>query len=90
MREPYPIPFITPQHFDAFRRLLSPDFPNSYDEWFKLHTKEKLERGQVGYDVLETQVDPDEFPRYCRARGVTPNRKTLLDFAFEKAAGNHY
>lgn len=90
MRERYPIPLITPQDFNAFRGLLSPDFANSYDEWFNLHTKEKLERGQVGFDIHEIQVDPNEFVRYCRACGVTPNRKTLLDFAIEKDAGGHY
>ena len=60
MRERYPLPYIAPHNYDSFRRLSGSDLPDSYDEWLQLHTKEKRERGQVGYDVQEVQVDPSE------------------------------
>jgi hypothetical protein len=90
IREPYFLPRISPQHYKAVRDLLDPDFPDTYDEWFQLFTKQKLEYGQVDYDVHEVEIDPHEFARYLRATGMPANGRLLLDFAEEKGTGSRY
>ena len=90
MREKYFLPLLSPQHHETFRGLPGSDLPDTYDEWFKLHTKEKLERNQVGFDVVEIQVDPNEFVRYITPRGIAGDGLRLLHFADEKGRGNRY
>lgn len=89
-RESYFLPLIARQDYETFRRLNGSDLPDTYDEWFKLHSKEKLERGQVGYMVEERHVDPREFVRYCGARGIAPTGLNLLRFVEGNAAGENY
>jgi hypothetical protein len=84
------LPFISSRDYDAFRRILHSDLPNTYDEWFQLHTKERADRGRVGHPIREIKVNPNEFSRFLNARGMTANLKTLEDFTIEKASGKHY
>jgi hypothetical protein len=89
-REPYPLPIIRRHDYDTFRSLDGFDLPDTYDEWFNLHTNEKRERNQAGFDVVEVEVNPSEFARFCRARGGRAQGQRLLDFTIEKFAGNNY
>jgi hypothetical protein len=59
--EPIYLPFISPRDYDTFRRILHSDLPNTYDEWFTLHTKERADRGRAGCPVREIKVNPNEF-----------------------------
>ena len=90
MPAPYYLPFILPERYQAFLRLEDSDLPDTYDESLKLHTEQKLQRGRMGLDVREVQVDPDEFARYCGARGIAADGLHLLHFTEEKVAGNNY
>jgi hypothetical protein len=90
IRESCFLPHISRQNYKAIRDLPGSDLPDTYDEWFKLFAKERLEYGQVGYDVHELEVDPCEFTRYCRAIGMSSNGQRLLNFAEEKASGSQY
>lgn len=86
----YPIPVFAAQDYEAFRRLLGSDLPDTYDEWLQFHERKTRQLLQVGQDVRAIEIHPDEFYRFCAARGTTANGKTLLDFAAEKHAGNSY
>lgn len=86
----YPVPTISPHDYDAFRRILNPHLSDTYDEWLQLHTKYVTSLLQVGQNVRQIEVHPDEFGRFCNSRGASCNLKTLLDFAIEKVAGNNY
>jgi hypothetical protein len=86
----YPIPLIHRQDYDAFRRLMGADLPHTYDEWLKLHGEYGTGLLKQGHNTRQIEVHLDEFSRFCRSRNVNANRKTLLDFAIEKAAGKNY
>ena len=88
--EPYFLPFIARENYESFRRLPDSDLPDTYDEWFQLHAKLKLQWGQVGYAVENRQINLDEFIRFCSARGIAPNGDSLMKFAFGKGAGENY
>jgi hypothetical protein len=88
--EPIYLPFISPRDYDTFRRILHSDLPNTYDEWFTLHTKERADRGRAGGPVREIKVDPNEFSRFLNARGLTGNCNALTNFVLEKAVGKSY
>jgi len=88
--EPIYLPFISPRDYDTFRRILHSDLPNTYDEWFTLHTKERADRGRAGGPVREIKVNPNEFSRFLSARGLTGNRNALTEFVLEKAGGKSY
>ena len=90
LNEPYPLPFLGREDYETFRGLNGSDLPDTYDEWFKLHSKQKLDRSRVGYVVKEIQVDPNEFVRFCATRRIVPNGDSLLKFAFGKNAGENY
>ena len=84
------LPFLSPRDYDTFRRILHFDLPNTYDEWFTLHTKERADRGRAGCPVREIRVNPNEFSRFLSARGLTGNRNALTEFVLEKAGGKSY
>lgn len=90
VREIWPAPFIAPEHYEAFRRFVGLDLPDTYHEWLRLSDKEAFERAKVGYQVERLQVNPDEFTRYCDARWATANGIALMNFVREKAAGQRY
>lgn len=88
--EPYLLPSIFRQDYEAFSRLNGSDLPETYDEWLKVYTEMRGRGGRAGYIVEERQVDPREFVRFCGPRGLVPNRRSLLMFVQEKAAGRRY
>jgi hypothetical protein len=90
LNEPFPVPFIAREQYETFRALKGTDLPDTYDVWLQLHTKQKVERGRIGYDVKEIRINPDEFTRFYTSRRIAPNLKTLADFSAEKFAGNSY
>jgi len=89
-REEYLIPKIAAKDYDAFRRIINADFPYTYDEWLKLMAERRLEHERRQFIAREIEVNPDEFTRYCRAKGSSYNLKTLEDFTAEIATGNRY
>jgi hypothetical protein len=85
VNSPRYLPIINPKDHNAFWRLINPDFPGTYDEWLKLHFKERAAFGRLGETVVDVQVYPNEFVRFCEARGCACTLKSLEDFAIEKA-----
>lgn len=90
MRERYFLPKIAAHNYDTFCGLIGSDLPNTYNEWLQLQAKETRERTQVGYDVQMIEIDPNEFARYCGAKGVATDTLRLVHLACEKAAGHRY
>jgi hypothetical protein len=88
--EPIYLPFISPRDYDTFRRILNSDLPTTYDEWFKLHTKERADRGHAGHAIREIRVNANEFFRFLNARGMAANLKALEAFTAEKVSGKQY
>jgi hypothetical protein len=78
------LPVIRREDYDAFRRDVGAKLAASYDLWAKLFAREVADARRQGKTIVEAQVNYDEFARYCRANGQTPNPQTLLDFAISK------
>jgi hypothetical protein len=90
MDEIYDLPIIRADDYDAFRRIPTRDLPDTYNEWLKLIAERRLERGRLGFQVVEIQVNSGEFTRYLTTNGQAANLKTLADLCIEKRHGNDY
>lgn len=87
MTKVFVIPVIRREDYDAFRRDVGSTLANTYDEWMKLLAKEVAQARQSGKTVVEAEVNYDEFQRYCRTTGKTPNPMVLLEFAAHRPLG---
>jgi len=90
MDEPYELPIIDPQDYDAFLRLPTRHLPHTYDEWLKLFAERKLEHARLGFRIIEVQVNSHEFARYLARTWQPGNLKTLADFTREKSLRNNH
>lgn len=73
----YFIPLIAPENYDAFRRILHDNIPNSYDVWLDLRAKERTVLIGQGFDVVGVEIEPNEFTRYCDREGAKRDIHTL-------------
>jgi hypothetical protein len=89
VNRPRYLPIFSPKDHNAFWRLINPDFPDTYDKWLKLHLKERAEFERLGETVIDVQVYPSEFVRFCEVRECACTLKSLEDFAVEKAPHNN-
>jgi len=81
-------PKINPTDYDAFRSVLHPDFPDTYDEWFDLSRKQMREIILTGAgDPIEVEIYSHEFAAYCHTGRYARTLDRLKQFATEK--GGH-
>ena len=80
-------PWIAQENFEAFRRVHHP-YPNTYDEWLQFHARRVAHDKAKGHETIDVEVDPDEFTKFCKVCGCTPDREALDSFAFEKGTKN--
>ena len=88
--DPYELPLIRADDYDAFRAIPTLDLPDTYDEWLQLFSERKLEHAQRGFRIIEVEINSGEFTRYLRAKGTSANLQILRNFTIEKSLGNHY
>lgn len=81
---------IPPEHYEAFRKILNPRLPDSFDAWSYRHSDRVATRAGKGHTIYEVKVNPDEFTRYCQATNSVHDLPSLDKFANEKAAGKRY
>lgn len=82
-------PFIEPQDYDAFRRLLHSHLPDAQDKWLDLQAEKTLPLVMVGHSVRNVKVDPNEFVRFCNTTGADYTLESLRDFAAAIAEGKN-
>src|SRR5438552_17269405 len=72
---PQPAIWIRREDYDAFKRLSpnDPDFPDTYDEWFKDATEQIAKSESRGLVVDRIVVDPQQFAAFCKAGGIETN-----------------
>lgn len=83
-------PTITVNDFEAFRRLVNKDFPDTYDKWLNLARQKGDKFAEVGNAIEDIEVKPDEFARFLRSTGASPDTQSLWTFAHEKCCGRIY
>jgi hypothetical protein len=71
------ITIISPQDYEAFRRILAPDLPDTHDEWLYLQKKERADQISKGHAIREIQAYPDKFIRFLKTSGQEANLQTL-------------
>jgi hypothetical protein len=84
------IPKISAHDYEPFRRMLSANFPNTYDEWLKFADNEINRISAKGDIAAFMEVRPDEFARYCAAERTHCDFDSLKAFALQKASGYKY
>jgi hypothetical protein len=78
---------VTENDHQVFINIVQ-NYPSySYDKWLKFRAQEVDEWRAEGIEVVEVDVTPDDFTRYCRDTGARPNLNTFRAIATAKAIG---
>ncbi len=81
------LPHITAADHEALRVLVD-NFPtNTHEKWLRFQAKEIANWEKSGWDVVLIDINPDDFLRYCRETGASPNFHTFRGIASAKAIG---
>jgi len=83
-------PNIAQADYNAFRRLIKKDFPDTYDKWLDLTSQQANKFGAVGNTVESIEVKPDEFARFLGTTGTSSDLQSLWHFAHEKGMERKY
>jgi len=79
-------PKISPNDYDAFRSILNPDLPDTYDKWFDLARKQMREIILNGDTPIEVEVYPHQFAGYCHTGRHARTLDRREQFAAEKGS----
>jgi hypothetical protein len=79
------VPSIKSDDYDAFRRIIGSDLPDSFDVWANEQSKLIAERLGSGGVTRSIEVNPDEFAAHLRRSGRSASRHELNNFAFHKS-----
>lgn len=83
-------PTIKQNDFETFRRLINEDFPNTYDEWLDLARKKGDKFAESGNTIEDVEIEPNEFSRFLRTTGTSPDLQSLWQLAHDKGVGRKY
>ena len=75
---------ILQKDYEAFRRLLGKQLPDTDNEWRHLHDHQIAEQRGAGLEIIEVEIYPDEFIRFCNRLKVPAEFKMLDDLASER------
>jgi hypothetical protein len=81
------LPCVTATEHEALRRLVGNYPAESYEKWLYLQAKEIANWRRSGWEVVLIDVSADDFTRYCRETGASPNFHTFRGIASAKAIG---
>ena len=76
----------SPQDYETLRSLPNNDFPNTFDKFTYMQTREfnKYRLEWPGSVVTETEVDVGEFVKYCDSMKANYTFDRLNEFARKK------
>jgi hypothetical protein len=78
---------VTAADHEVLRGLVGNYPADSYEKWLNLQAKEIANWRRSGWDVVLVDVTPDDFVRYCRETGASPNFHTFRGIPSAKAIG---
>jgi hypothetical protein len=78
-------PLIRSEDYQAFRRLLQADLPDSFEVWGEMRFERLAKLRNAGHDTPDIEVNPTEFIAHCHATGQNPSLHALWNFAFDVA-----
>jgi hypothetical protein len=86
------VPRVREQHYDAFHRVLKDDVPQTHAQWRDRQLRQEVQLSS-GWEspvkLIEVEIDPDEFARYCDRTNSNYTIETLYRLATEKASGKN-
>lgn len=62
--------------FDDGHRL-----PDTFEDWLEQSSHTEAMLKSKGFKTVRAYIDPQEFPQWCRARGMEINAKARNEFA---------
>jgi hypothetical protein len=80
------LPVVPERDYDAFRRDVGPNLPDTYNEWRKIFLHDLANAVRQGKNIVEVEVHYDEFMAHCATNGLKHNAQALLDLAERKRA----
>jgi len=83
--------WIAEEDYEAFRTMLAPIMPTSYELWLRVRERGKRRAFEDRDAILEeVEIHPDEFKEFCTSRTRAEYSIYGLDlFAREKAYASH-
>jgi hypothetical protein len=81
------IPRVTEADHEVLLNVVH-EYPSySYDKWLNFRAKEIAQWKAGGGEVIEIDVSPDDFSRYCRDTGARPDINAFRAIATAKGTG---
>lgn len=77
----FALPWIEPENYEAFRRLMGTRIPDAYEKWLQLHTQQSVNYRASGHQVQIHEVRPDDFAEFCRSHGYRHDTGALQHLA---------
>ena len=83
------LPRVWEQDYPAFCWAMGRQVPPTYAAWLDLLAQRRREAGAT-HEVVDIEVNPGEFARFCRLTEQKGDQATLTRFITEKAEGHLY
>jgi hypothetical protein len=82
------IPWYGAQNYAACRAVMADKdvLPVTYYEWRKKADRLVKELERSGKRIVHADIDAEQFPVWCRARGLNVDAKARMEFANDAAA----
>jgi hypothetical protein len=78
------VPWLRREDYERVLAVLSAaSLPRSYDPWCERAEAKVRELENAGFTVIRAVIDPDEFPNWCRSRGLETDWQGRREFAKE-------
>jgi hypothetical protein len=79
------VPWFRREDYERVLAVLSDaaSLPRSYDAWCERAEAKMRELENAGFTVIRAVIDPDEFPNWCRSRGLQTDWQGRREFAKE-------
>lgn len=78
---------VSEDDHQVFIKLVHGYPADPYDKWLQFRAKELHEWAALGLEIVEVDVTPDDFTRYCRDTGAASDFNTFRGIAAAKATG---
>jgi hypothetical protein len=77
------VPWFRREDYERVLAVLSDaaSLPRSYDAWCERAEAKMRELENAGFTVIRAVIDPDEFPNWCRSRGLQTDWQGRREFA---------
>jgi hypothetical protein len=84
------LPRIKPENYQAFRAILTNDIPEAFEKWERMIANKADEhrlKWQPDCNIVDVEINPEEFTVYCRRVWSKRKLETLFRLATEKGPG---